>query len=100
MSINPLVLFPPKPQRSYWQGDRRRLTDEPVTLNATEGSMALVWGVAEEIMRLTDMHFVPPRAMEEGVSGRAAGYGEIDDDAGDEENEEVRSVLLVAFAPE
>lgn len=72
----------------YAQGDRTSLTNEPVTVNATEDSMTLAWGVVEELMRLADMH-----------SGAGVGFGDmgVGNDYSDEEEGDSEQVIFWCF---
>lgn len=57
--------------------------NEPVTLNATEDAMALVWGVTEEVLRLVDMNSASSTGA--GSFGESAGgYGSGSGSSSDE----------------
>lgn len=72
-SLPYLTLQPPQTLVSRTRkGEKVGGANEPVTLNATEDTMALVWGVAEELLRLADMN----SGAEPGGGGRVAGGGD------------------------
>lgn len=66
------------------------LTNEPVTFNATEDSMSLVWGVTEELLRLADMH---SGAAGGGMFGM--GTGDVYDDEEGEQEEVMASKYIL-----
>ncbi|CAN0529750.1 unnamed protein product, partial [Ectocarpus sp. 12 AP-2014] len=57
------------------QGEKVSGANEPVTLNATEDAMALVWGVTEEVLRLADMNSGASAGAGGGLDGTGSGGG-------------------------
>ncbi|CAM9921528.1 unnamed protein product, partial [Hapterophycus canaliculatus] len=71
----------------HQKGDKVSGANEPVTLNATEDAMALVWGVTEEVLRLMDMNSssgVGPGAFGEAGGGGGGGFGSDSGSSSDE----------------
>lgn len=72
-------------------------TDEPITLNLTEDAMALIWGVVEEIVRLTNIHAGRGGSGAGGRGGRSSfsDSSGCDDaaDYDDDDDDEVRDIF-------
>lgn len=73
-------------------------TNEPITLNLTEDAMTLIWGVVEEVVRLTNIHaggVAGTGGGRRGVGGRDGGGSFTDSSGyGDDDDDEVRIIAI------